>query len=168
MCRTYLQRSWLSKKTRKASAAIVNLQVCKQTVNKNPQIANLHIFGLIPLTQIRKFLWFASPQISFFINPKITNPHIFTKYYTSLSPNNHESHIFSYVQILIRALHICYIFVRRKKMYLRTCGSPQITNKIGSENRKSAKCQICERSAILTNYLSPQICGTYLRTAYLC
>ncbi len=33
--------------------------------------------------------------------------------------------------------------------------------------RKSAKCQICGRSAILTNYLSPQICGTYLRTAHL-
>ncbi len=123
MCRIYLQRSWLSKKTRKASAAIVNLQVCKQTVNKSPQIANLHIFGLIPLSQIRKFLKFASPQIRFFINPKIANPHIFTKYCTSLSPKSHESHIFSYVQILITALHLCYIFVRRKKCI---CGLAEV------------------------------------------
>jgi hypothetical protein len=44
-------------------------------------------------------------------------------------------------------------------MYLRTVLNPQITNKIGSANRKSAKCHICGRSANITNYLSPQICG---------
>jgi hypothetical protein len=36
--------------------------------------------------------------------------------------------------------------------------NPQIT-KTGSVNRKYAKCHICGRSANLTNYLSPQICG---------
>jgi hypothetical protein len=47
-------------------------------------------------------------------------------------------------------------------MYLRTYGSsPQITKKTGSENRKSAQCQmICGRSANLTNYyVNPRICG---------
>ncbi len=44
--------------------------------------------------------------------------------------------------------------------------------KIGSANRKAAKCHISRKSASLANYLSPHICGlvifgTYLRTAYL-
>ncbi len=91
MCRIYLQKSRLSKRNRKANAAIVNCigfqANCKQ------ESAN------------RKFTHFwdhssiANPQIRFFINPKIANKHIFTKYCTSLSPNSHESHIFSYVQI---------------------------------------------------------------------
>jgi len=51
--------------------------------------------------------------------------------------------------------------------------SPKITKKIGSDNRKSAKCHICERSANISNYLSLQICefascGIYLRKALLC
>jgi hypothetical protein len=51
--------------------------------------------------------------------------------------------------------------------------SPQITKKIWSANRKSAKSHICGRPANLTNYLNPQInrfaiCGTYLRTIHLC
>ncbi len=55
-------------------------------------------------------------------------------------------------------------------MYLRTYGGSQITKKIRSTNRKSAKCHICGRSTDPTNYLSPQICGfaicvSYLRTA---
>jgi hypothetical protein len=53
-------------------------------------------------------------------------------------------------------------------MYLRNAEdfSPHITKLIGSANRKSAKCHICGRSASLTNYLTPQICGTYLRTTH--
>ncbi len=47
--------------------------------------------------------------------------------------------------------------------------NPQIIKNIGSANGESAKCQL--RSANLTNYLSPQICGfaicgTYLRTTH--
>ncbi len=46
------------------------------------------------------------------------------------------------------------IFLRRKSMYLRTCGSFNSANhkKIGSANLKSAKCLLCWRSANLTNY----------------
>jgi hypothetical protein len=55
---------------------------------------------------------------------------------------------------------------------LAEVSSPKIIIKIRSANRKSAKCHICERSANLTNYLGPQICGfavcgNYLRTAHL-
>jgi hypothetical protein len=44
---------------------------------------------------------------------------------------------------------------------------------IGSANRKSTNCHTCGRSANITNFVSPQICGsaicgTYLRTAHLC
>jgi hypothetical protein len=55
-------------------------------------------------------------------------------------------------------------------MNLRTCGGSQITKKIRSAKRKTARCRICWRSADPTNYLTPQICGfaifgSYLRTA---
>jgi hypothetical protein len=56
-------------------------------------------------------------------------------------------------------------------MYFRNCGGFKSANhkkKIGSANPKFAKCHICWRSANLTNYLSPALCGTYLRTAHLC
>jgi hypothetical protein len=42
-------------------------------------------------------------------------------------------------------------------MYVAEVLSPQLTTKNGSANRKSAKCNICGRSANLANYLSPQI-----------
>jgi hypothetical protein len=51
--------------------------------------------------------------------------------------------------------HIC----KEKKYVLAEVSSPRITEKIGSKDRKSAKCHICRRSENLTNYLSPQICG---------
>ncbi len=52
------------------------------------------------------------------------------------------------------------MFVRRKSMYMRICGSfkTAIHKKSGSTNRKSAKCQICGRFANLTNYLRLQNC----------
>ncbi len=54
------------------------------------------------------------------------------------------------------------VFARWKSMYC-ICGltevlSQQITKKAESVNRKSVKCHIHERSANLTNYLSPQTC----------
>jgi hypothetical protein len=58
--------------------------VGKQSFVKSPQIANWQIFGLIPLSQIRKFVTCASPQIAnsqvFMINTQIANPPILTKY----------------------------------------------------------------------------------------
>ncbi len=76
------------------------------------------------------------------------------------------------IQILIRASDA--IFVRRKSMFLRNCGSFISGNKIkrlGPKNRKSATCHIFGRSANLPNYSSQQICelpicGTYFRTAH--
>ncbi len=61
-------------------------------------------------------------------------------------------------------------WVRKSQIYKLQICIWQI--KIGSANRKSAKCHICGRSTNLTNYLSPPsrgfaICGTYLRTAHL-
>jgi hypothetical protein len=41
----------------------------------SPQIANPQILGLNQQSQIRKFLMYASPQISL-INPQIANPQI--------------------------------------------------------------------------------------------
>jgi hypothetical protein len=59
-------------------------------------------------------------------------------------------------------------------MSLRTSGSFKSANhkKFGFANRKSAKCNLCGRSANLIFYLCPPICGfaicgTYLRTANL-
>jgi hypothetical protein len=64
-------------------------------------------------------------------------------------------------------------FVRRK---VCICGlaevlGPLATKEIGSANRKHEKCHNCGKSANITNYFSPQICGfaisgTYLRTAH--
>jgi len=94
------------------------------------------------------------------------NAHISAKYCTTLSQTSPKCRLanFYYEQILIEALYA--IFVRRKGMYLRTWGS------FKSEKRKSAKGHIYGRSANLTHYLSPQICGfaiwgTYLRIASL-
>ncbi len=58
-------------------------------------------------------------------------------------------------------MYIYAIFVRRKSIIWRLAEvlSPQFTIKIGSAKRKSAKCNICGRSANLTNKLIPQICG---------
>ncbi len=69
-------------------------------------------------------------------------------------------HDFYCVQILIRALYDK--FVRRKMMYLWTCGSFKSANHKKdwlAANRKSVKWHICGRSANITIYLCPQICG---------
>ncbi len=63
--------------------------------------------------------------------------------------------------------HFMYVFVRRKVKNLLICQvlRPQkkfgSTNRktIGYANRKSANCNICRRSANVTNFVSPQICG---------
>jgi hypothetical protein len=83
---------------------------------KSPQIANPQILGLIPLSQIRKFL---SLKVIFF-------------------------NVLYYVQIWNRVLYT--ILVRRKSMYLWNCGSFEVANhkKIGSANRKS-EYHICGR-----------------------
>jgi hypothetical protein len=49
----------------------------------SPQIANRQILGLIPLSQIRKFLRYASQQIAN-LPVCVINPQISTKYCTTL------------------------------------------------------------------------------------
>jgi hypothetical protein len=75
--------------------------------------------------------------------------------------------MYSYTISWSFACHIC----KGTGMYLRTCGSVKSASRKEYWVRKSQiriKDHICGRSANLTNYLSPQICGTYLRTAQLC
>ncbi len=58
---------------------------------------------------------------------------------------------------LYYSTYICmdkkYVFTDLRKFKVSKC--------------KSAKCHIYERSTNKTNYIIPQICGTYLRTAHL-
>ncbi len=69
-----------------------------------------------------------------------------------------------------------YVFVRRKVKNLRICQVLRLQKNFGSANRKnigyadrkSANCHICRRSANVTNFVSPQICGFALWTAHLC
>jgi hypothetical protein len=100
------------------------------------QTANPLILGLIQLSQIRRFLRYASPQIA---NPQIVNVFLSSKFKLEL---------------------ICHI-VRRKCIYLRSCESCKSANhkKIRSKNCKSARSHICGSSENLINYSSPQIFG---------
>jgi hypothetical protein len=134
----------------------------KQSFVKSPQIGNWQIFGHIRLSQIRKFVRCASPQIA---NPQVLwliKPANFNKiwYSNTLSQTSPKSCLFKRlhnVQILIIVLHA--IFVRRKSQYnFRTCGSIKSAN---HKNIGSAKyhCHTCRRSKNLTNYFIPQICG---------
>ncbi len=70
----------------------------KQTYFKRPQIANPHILGPILISQIRKFLRCANPQIEnlqiFMISPQIVNPQISKTYCPTLSQNTPESRRF--------------------------------------------------------------------------
>jgi hypothetical protein len=69
--------------------ACLKAEVGKQTFFKSPQIANLQILGLIPLSQISKILMCVSPQIAnpqiFMINPQVANLQISAKQCTILS-----------------------------------------------------------------------------------
>jgi hypothetical protein len=69
-----------------------------------------------------------------------------------------KSQIYKVLQIWIRALYV--LFVMRKSMQLRTCRSFKSANhkKIGSTNRKFPN----------GHTWGFAICGTYLRTTYLC
>jgi hypothetical protein len=104
----------------------------KQTFYKSLQIANPQIFALIQISQFRKCLKCASPQITnpqiFMINPQIANPQVLQN--TNLSQKSPKIvlflTIFKYVQILIRGLYAK--FVRKKSMYLRTCGRSMSAN----------------------------------------
>ncbi len=85
--------------------------------------------------QIAQLCQFANPQI-FIIKPQIS-----TKYCTTMSQNSPKNRLF--IQFLLRTNFnqsiICYsIFVKRKSLYLRTCGSFQflITKKTGPQIRK--------------------------------
>ncbi len=97
---------------------------------------------LVRKLQIRKFLWYIhKPQIKKFLE---------------------------YIAQLCFKAELKVVFLHDFKLCTNLNLSPQITKKIGSANRKSAKCHSCGRSAI-TNFFSPQICGfaicgTYLRT----
>jgi hypothetical protein len=102
---------------------------------KSPQITDPHIHGLILPSQIRKFL-----QNTALLCLKTVLKIVFKKSF--------------FIMYKFKMITCYTVFARRKSMYLRTCGSfKQITNKIGSANRKSAKCLICGRSAKRTNYL---------------
>ncbi len=101
----------------------------------SPQIAIRELLWLIRKSQIRKFR---------------------KKYCTTLSQNSPTSR-------LHKLLLCTNLSQSMKSMYLRICGSfkSAITKSFGSANRKAAKCHIFGRSANLTNYLRPKICGTY-------
>jgi hypothetical protein len=74
---------------------------------KSPHIAYPQILGLIPMSQIRKFLSCANPQKAnlqiFVINPQIANPHISTKYCTALSQTSPNSSFFNDYILFLRA-----------------------------------------------------------------
>ncbi len=116
------------------------------------QMAKPQFLRLIPLSQIRKFLRCASPQIAiakiFMIQPQIANPQISTKYCKTLC-----------LKIVLKVTLLKWFFVLCKKEMYAEVLSPQIAKKIGSANRKSAKCHICDWFANLKNYISPHFCG---------
>jgi hypothetical protein len=115
--------------------------VGKQTLFRNLQITNLQILGLIQQSQILKFLRCARSQIA-----KSTNFYKMLHNSVSNSTKSIKCHI-----------------LKEKSMYLRASGS------FKSAYRKSVKCDICGRSANLTNLSILRICDlrTYLRTSLL-
>ncbi len=109
----------------------------------------------------RKFAYFLSvhcavrkPHI-FMINLKIVNLHIPNKCSTTLSQNSPKisflKGLFCYVQIWIRAFYAIFVSTG---MCLRTCGNFKSANHKKYWVRKSVKCDICRRSANLTNNLN--------------
>jgi hypothetical protein len=88
------------------------------------------------------------------INPQIANMQTSIKHCTTLSQKSLKSSfyaMFCYGQILIGTLYT--IFVRRKSMYLQTCGSfiSENRKKIGSANRKSVS------ASYLRKFLKPSL-----------
>jgi hypothetical protein len=83
---------------------------------------------------------------------KSQNSQISTKYCTTLSQNVPKRSLF-------KTIFTMYKFELDHYRIAYAFADPQITKKTEPTNRKSAKCHICGRSANLTNYLSPQICG---------
>ncbi len=81
----------------------------------------------------------------FIINPQIANA-------AQLCPKT-----VLYIQILIRALYALHAFICKEKKYVSGSFKSASHKKIGSANRKFAKCHmhICGRSANLTDYSSP-------------
>ncbi len=79
----------------------------------------------------------ANPEI-FIINPKITNPQICTKYFTTLSQNSHKSPLFKrffyYVQILIRALPLWFFWKVIKYCKVCICWLPEVLNPLITKN----------------------------------
>ena len=102
------------------------------------------ILGLIPQVQIRKLLRYANSQIRKF-SQNTAQQCLKTVLKIVFLFN------FYYVQILIRVLYA--IFVKRKSLYLRTCGSFQflITKKTGPQIRKMS--HFLRKVRKLTNYL---------------
>jgi hypothetical protein len=130
------------------------------------KVRKSQILGLIPQSQICKFLRYASlancKLQSFMIYLQIAKMQISRNYCTTLSQNSTKvvflKRFLCYVHIWIRALYAIFVTWNTQK----DCVA----------NRKSAKCFICGRSANLTNFFSLQICGfeicgTYLWTAHL-
>ncbi len=91
-----------------------------------------------------------------------SNPQIYTKYFTTLSQNCPKNCLltwfFYFEQIFIRVLYTIFKGEKVCVFGFAEVFTPQITKKILSPNRKSAKCHICGRSANLTNL---RICGLW-------
>ena len=160
------------------------------------QIANRQDLGLIPLSQVRAFLGCVSPQTTnpqiLMVYPQIPKPQISTEYFTILCFRTVLKVTFvTWFYILYKFELEHYICSEKKYVFvnMRSCKSTKklvcrsqihklqfrkSQKKTGSANYKSARCNICKNSAILTylTYLSPQtcvfsICRTYLQTAHL-
>ncbi len=106
----------------------------------SPQTANPEILVLIPLPQIRKFLRRAHPQIEsseiFMNNLRITNMQ-------SSSESQLCKPFFLYEFEL--EYFMLYLYVWRKRMYMRTCRSINSAKKLVSANPQITNPQITKR-----------------------
>jgi hypothetical protein len=137
-------------------------------------------FWVLSLSQIRKFLRCASPQMLFRkFRMRIHKLSQNTTQFKTLSQNSSIICIVKMTFLFLLQIGIDK-FVRRKSIYLHEF---QVGKKIWIRKSEIYKLQICKSQKRLgpqianqqgaTNYLSPQIfgfaiCGTYLRTAHLC
>ncbi len=104
-----------------------NLKELTKVGQRTPQIANQkQIFGLIPLTPIRKFLRCATPQKIFKINMKAPNPQISTKYCTTLSQNSPKSRLFKpyFITDKFGGLQCCPLLCLCRLLFLRDAWIP--------------------------------------------
>ncbi len=123
----------------------------------------------VPKFQICKFCWWASLQIFHHKTERIK--HLFFKFplFIAKLSKSHQQVCFAefFIWKNFELEYFRYVLVRRKK---RICGfavvlssqknvDQQIAKNIGSTNCKFANCHTCGRSANITNFVSPKICG---------